>query len=74
MKEQEVSNPIRDLAGLSMGVSIIMIILGCLAIVMPNATGIAVSTIFGWVIVLGGSCISHTLSLLPEREVSFGGC
>jgi uncharacterized membrane protein HdeD (DUF308 family) len=54
MKEQESSNPLKDLAGLSIGVSIIMIILGCLAIVMPNTTGIAVSVIFGWVIILAG--------------------
>lgn len=54
MKEQESSNPLKDLAGLSIGVSIIMIILGCLAIVMPNATGIAVSVVFGWVIILAG--------------------
>ncbi len=54
MKEQESSNPLRDVAGLAIGVSVIMIILGCLAIVMPNATGIAVSVIFGWVIILAG--------------------
>ena len=54
MKEQESSNPLKDLAGLSIGVAVIMIILGCLAIVMPNATGIGVSVIFGWVIVLAG--------------------
>jgi uncharacterized membrane protein HdeD (DUF308 family) len=54
MKEQESNNPLKDLAGLSIGVSILMIILGCLAIVMPGATGIAVSVIFGWVIILAG--------------------
>lgn len=54
MKEQESSNPLKDLAGLSIGVSIIMIILGCLAIVMPTATGIAVSVVLGWVIVVAG--------------------
>jgi len=53
MKEQE-SNPFKDLAGLSIGVSVIMIILGCLAIVMPTTTGIAVSVIFGWVIIVAG--------------------
>lgn len=54
MKEQESSNPFKDLVGLSIGVSVIMIILGFLAIVMPSATGIAVSVIVGWVIVLAG--------------------
>ncbi|MGD9627624.1 MAG: HdeD family acid-resistance protein [Pyrinomonadaceae bacterium] len=54
MKEQESSNPLKDLVGLSIGVSVIMIILGCLAIVMPNATGIGISVIFGWVIILAG--------------------
>jgi uncharacterized membrane protein HdeD (DUF308 family) len=54
MKEQESSNPLKDLAGLSIGVSIIMIILGCLSIVMPSATGVAVSVILGWVIILAG--------------------
>lgn len=54
MKEQELSNPLRDFAGLSIGVSVIMIILGLLAIVMPGTTGFAVSVIFGWLIILAG--------------------
>ncbi|MGD9563032.1 MAG: HdeD family acid-resistance protein [Pyrinomonadaceae bacterium] len=54
MKEQELSNPLKDIAGLSIGISVIMIILGFLAIVMPGATGFAVSVIFGWLIILAG--------------------
>ncbi len=54
MKEQESSNPLKDIVGLSIGVSVIMVILGCLAIVMPNATGIALSVVVGWVIILAG--------------------
>lgn len=54
MKEQELSNPLKDFAGLSIGISVIMIILGLLAIVMPGATGFAVALIFGWLIILAG--------------------
>ena len=54
MKDNEPIDTLKNFAGLSIGVSILLIVLGFLAIVMPMATGIAVSIIFGWIIVVSG--------------------
>jgi len=53
MKE-EAENLIENVAGYSIGLAVIMIILGCLAIVMPMVTGVAVSVMFGWIVLIGG--------------------
>ncbi|MBV9215907.1 MAG: DUF308 domain-containing protein [Acidobacteria bacterium] len=54
MKEQGTENIFGTIAGYSIGISIVMIILGTAAIVLPMWTGIAVSVMFGWIILIGG--------------------
>ena len=47
-----------------------MIILGCLAIVMPMITGMAVSVMFGWIVLIGGFVyVGYAFS--AERAGSF---
>ena len=54
MKENEPRDMLKSAAGIAIGVAILMIVLGFLAIVMPMTTGIAVSILFGWIIVVSG--------------------
>ena len=53
MKKQ-VNGVFEKLAGASIATAVIMIILGCMAMLMPYFTGIAFSVVFGWIIVIGG--------------------
>jgi uncharacterized membrane protein HdeD (DUF308 family) len=48
------SSAFKEVTGISIGWSVVMIVLGTLAIVLPLATGIAISALVAWVIVLGG--------------------
>lgn len=48
------TNIFYEAAGTSVGWSVVMIILGFVAIVMPIATGIGISILVGWAMVLGG--------------------
>jgi len=54
MKENEPKDMLKSAARFSIGVSILMIVLGFLAIVMPMTTGIAISILFGWIIIVSG--------------------
>jgi uncharacterized membrane protein HdeD (DUF308 family) len=47
-------NIFKEVTGMSIGWSIAMIVLGFLAVVLPLATGIAISVLVAWIIVLGG--------------------
>jgi len=44
----------KQLAGLSIGLAVLMIVLGLVAIVKPFAAGIGISLFLAWLIVLGG--------------------
>jgi uncharacterized membrane protein HdeD (DUF308 family) len=48
------TNIFYEAAGTSVGWSVVMIILGFVAIIMPIATGIGISILVGWAMVLGG--------------------
>lgn len=48
------TNIFKEAAGASIGWSVVMILLGFAAIAMPMATGIGISILVGWVMVLGG--------------------
>jgi len=50
-------NVFKEVTGISIGWSVVMIILGFLAIVLPFATGIVISALMAWLIVLGGLAI-----------------
>ena len=49
-----VKNLIKEVTGASIGWAVIMILLGILAVILPLATGIAVSVIVSWLIVVAG--------------------
>jgi uncharacterized membrane protein HdeD (DUF308 family) len=48
------TNVFKEVTGISIGWSVVMIVLGFLAIVLPLATGIAISVLVAWIIVLSG--------------------
>jgi len=55
--------------GWSIGISVLLILVGFLAIALPRAAGIAVSALFGWLLVLSG--VGHLVFAFHTR--SFGG-
>jgi uncharacterized membrane protein HdeD (DUF308 family) len=55
--------------GWSVGISLLLILAGFLAIAIPQAAGIAVSALFGWLLVLSGA--GHLIFAFHTR--SFGG-
>jgi uncharacterized membrane protein HdeD (DUF308 family) len=54
MSTDSVHNPFHQFAGFLKGSSILMIVLGILAITLPFATGIAISILFGVLVACGG--------------------
>lgn len=54
MTAQSTTNIFQRVAGRSIGWSVVMIVLGCLALLLPFATGIGVSIAVGWIIVFSG--------------------
>jgi len=55
--------------GWSIGISVLLILAGLLAIALPLAAGIVLSALFGWLLVLSG--IGHVVFAFHTR--SFGG-
>ncbi len=49
-----VKKVIKEVTGASIGWGVIMIVLGLLAVILPFATGIAVSVVVSWLIVIAG--------------------
>ena len=63
MSSQATTDIFKEAVGMSIGWSVIMILLGMLAIFLPLATGIGVSIMVGWLMVLGGlTYIAHAFS------------
>ena len=54
MKEQSTTDVFKKITGMSIGLAVLMIVLGFLAIALPLATGIGVSILVGWIVVFGG--------------------
>ena len=54
MTADSTTNVLRETAGISIGWSIVMLVLGIVSILMPLATGVAVSIFIGWIMVFGG--------------------
>lgn len=54
MNGQSTSGVFKEAAGMSIGWSIAMIVLGFVAVLMPFATGIGVSIFVGWIMVFSG--------------------
>src|SRR5580704_10285110 len=54
MNEQSTTGVLKQVAEMSIGWAIVMVVLGFLAILMPFTTGIAVSIFVGWIMVFSG--------------------
>ncbi len=54
MNGQSTAGVFKEAAGMSIGCSIVMIVLGVMAILMPYSTGIGVSIFVGWIMVFSG--------------------
>jgi uncharacterized membrane protein HdeD (DUF308 family) len=54
MKGQSTADVFKKITGMSIGLAVLMIVLGLLAVALPVATGIGVSILIGWIIVFGG--------------------
>ena len=54
MNDQSVKGVLKEATGMSIGWSILMLVLGVVAILMPFTTGIAVSIFVGWIMVFTG--------------------
>jgi len=65
MTAQSTTNVFKQAAGASIGWGVVMIVLGCLALCLPFATGIGVSVALGWIIVFGG--FAHIASAFAAR-------
>ena len=51
---ETVKNAIKKVTGASIGWAVVMIVLGLLAVILPYATGIAISVVVAWLVVLSG--------------------
>ena len=57
MNEQSIANPLnafKGAAGISIGWSIVMIVMGFVAVLLPFAAGIGVSIVVSWIIAFAG--------------------
>jgi uncharacterized membrane protein HdeD (DUF308 family) len=54
MSTQSITGDIKEAAGMSMGLAVVMVVLGFLAILLPFATGIGIVIVVGWIIAFGG--------------------
>src|SRR4029077_19192540 len=54
MTTQSFTDTIKEATGMSIGMAVVMIVLGFLAVVLPFATGIGISILVGWIIVFSG--------------------
>lgn len=57
MKEETLTNALGTTATVSIVLSIVMIILGCLAIALPGVAGVGFTAIVAWLIIIAG--IAH---------------
>jgi uncharacterized membrane protein HdeD (DUF308 family) len=51
---ESVKKAIKEVTGVSIGCAVAMIVLGLLAVILPQASGIAVSVVVAWLIVFSG--------------------
>jgi uncharacterized membrane protein HdeD (DUF308 family) len=54
MKAQSTTDILKRVTGMSIGWAVLMIVLGCLAVALPLATGIGVAIMVGWIIFFSG--------------------
>src|SRR5438477_2533715 len=51
MTTRSITDTIKEATGMSIGMAVLMIVLGFLAVFLPFATGIGISILVGWIIV-----------------------
>jgi uncharacterized membrane protein HdeD (DUF308 family) len=54
MTGQSTANAFKEAAGMSIGLAVVMIVLGLLAVGVPLASGIGISILMAWIIVFSG--------------------
>ncbi len=54
MTGQSTTDVFKEATGMSIGLALVMIVLGVLAVFLPFATGIGISILVGWIIVFSG--------------------
>jgi uncharacterized membrane protein HdeD (DUF308 family) len=54
MAGQSITDVLKETTGMSIGLAVVMLALGILAILMPFTTGIGVSILVGWLMVFSG--------------------
>jgi uncharacterized membrane protein HdeD (DUF308 family) len=70
MTSQSIARPFRQAAGLSIGISLVMIALGVLSIAVPQATGTGVAVFVAYIIIFGG--LAHlAYAFAAERAGTF---
>jgi uncharacterized membrane protein HdeD (DUF308 family) len=54
MNGQSTTDVLKGVTGMSIGLAVLMIVLGFLAVALPLATGIGVAILVSWIVVFGG--------------------
>jgi len=54
MTGQSTADAFKEAAGMSIGLAVVMIVLGLLAVGVPLASGIGISILMAWIIVFSG--------------------
>lgn len=67
MEIEELQNSLKRYSGMNIAASVLMIVLGILAILLPLAAGIAISICVSWLIILIG--IAHLVYAFAARGV-----
>ncbi len=62
----QISKAFKEVTGASIRWAVVMILLGLLAVVLPLATGIAVSVLVAWVVFLSG--LAYVVSAVSDRN------
>lgn len=71
METQSTMDVLKEPTGISIGWAALMTVLGLAAVLMPLATGIAVSVFVGWIIVFGGfAYAAYAFAVTRRRSIS----
>ena len=69
MNGQSTADAFKEAAGISIGLAVVMIVLGLLAVGVPLASGIGISILMAWIIVFSGfTYLAYALNpMMPAR-------
>src|SRR5262249_18568283 len=70
MTTKTIAGTFRQAVGLSIGYSVVMILLGALAVALPFATGIGIAKLIAWLVIFGGFALV-AYSFAAESAGSF---